>query len=451
MRSFGKHFTLESAILSTDRTVEVSEFDLLTLSDFEIFEELDLPYVTGIFTFTDTKNVMDGIDFQGSERLRITLSNNGTEGTEPPIVKTFVLDYIVGVERLNDKTDQVFIHGVEDLDFESNVQNISKSFSGSSTEIVAAIANNYLNKQVETVGNSDQQMKVIIPNLDPIEGMCWIKNRSTNEDGMPYYLFSVFGDNILRYYDLGSMLQQPAMNSSRPYTYSSQHKDHEDPYSDIMSIKRFEYQGTENLYKIIKDGFIGSKNIFLNTLTGTFKSIDFKVEDNLFSEMHDKDYFPKGQSSFAYGPNTKIQGTKVSDYQSVVKSQVQSSGAYWGNGNFKTYNEETNNDKHMQKIKSGALKTFLSKNVITIQVDGRPFAKGPDSKLKKNQNTIGRIVKILFYESNPDEENIVKVDRKKSGDYLIFSSRHTFSINLYNVSLTCVKLSSLNEDGVQIQ
>lgn len=450
MREFAKHFVLESAILSTDRSVELTQYDLLTLTDFEIFEELDLPYITGVFTFTDTQNVLDSIDFQGSERLQITISAGGISKPATPIIKTFVLDHIIGVKRLNEKTDQVFIHGVEDIDFESNVQNISKSFTGNSIEIVTQIANTYLKKDVLATNSDDQQMKVIIPNLDPVESMCWIKNRSTNEDGMPFYLFSIFGDNNLRYYDIGSMLSQPAMNSDRPYVYAQNLAQVDSPYSDIMAIKKFEYEGTENLYRIIRNGFVGSKNIFLNTLTATFKEIDFKVENDLFIKMQEQDYFPKGQNRYSYGPNTKVQDVKVSDYQSTVKSQIQSSGAYWGNGNYKTYNEEYNEDKHMQKIKSGALKTFLSKNVITIQVDGKPFALGPDTANSENHNTVGRVVKMLFYESQPDEENIVKVDRKKSGDYLIFKTRHSFSINLYNVNLTCVKLSSLNEDGVQL-
>jgi hypothetical protein len=451
MREFAKHFVLESAILSTDRSVEVTEYDLLTLTDFEVFEELDLPYVTAVFTFTDTQNVMDRIDFQGSERLTITLSAGGVSKPSTPIKKTFVLDEVIGVKRLNEKMDQVFIHGIEDIDFESNVQNISKSFTGNSIKIVTQIANTYLNKEVLASDTDDQQMKVIVPNLDPIESMCWIKNRATNTDGLPFYLFSIFGDNNLRYYDLGSMLQQPAMNKDNPYVFSSNNAQQENPYSDIMTIKKFEYEGTENLYRIIRRGYIGSRNLFLNTATGTFKTINFQAEKDLFAPMYEQGYFPKGQDRFAFGPNTKVQDVNVSGYTSTVKSQIQSTGAYWGNGNYKTYNEEYNTDKHLQKIKSGALKTFLSKNVITIQVDGKPFAIGPDTANAENHNTIGRVVKILFYESAPDEDNIVKVDRKKSGDYLVFSTRHTFSINLYNVSLTCVKLSSLNEDGVQVQ
>lgn len=450
MRNFAKHFVLESAILSTDRSVELTEYNLLSLTDFEVFEELDLPYVTGIFTFTDTKNVLDGIDFQGSERLKITLSA-GTDNTDTvPITKTFVLDYIIETKRVNDSFDQVFVHGTEDLDFESNVQNISKSFQGSSIDIITDIATNYLDKDIKVAGSDDQQLKVVIPNLDPIESMCWIKNRATNADGMPFYLFSIFGDNVLRYYNIGDMLQQPAMNNNTPYVYSSAGSTQQSPYSDITSIKRFEYSDNENLYRVIKSGFIGSKNLFINTITGTFKQIDYKVENQLFGMMNDRNYFPKGQTRFSYGPNTKVLDKKLSDYQSRVKSQIQSAGSYWGQGNFKTYNEESNDGKHLHKINSGALKTFLSKNVITIQVDGKPYATGPDNKLIENHNTIGRVIKMLFYESGSDDENTVKVDRKKSGDYLIFSARHTFSTNLYNVNLTCVKLSSLNEDGVQL-
>jgi hypothetical protein len=41
----------------------------------------------------------------------------------------------------------------------------------------------------------------------------------------------------------------------------------------------------------------------------------------------------------------------------------------------------------------------------------------------------------------------VKLDLKKSGDYLIYSAKHAFSSNNYNIHLTCVKLTNFNDDN----
>ena len=42
--------------------------------------------------------------------------------------------------------------------------------------------------------------------------------------------------------------------------------------------------------------------------------------------------------------------------------------------------------------------------------------------------------------------NNVNIDKKKSGEYLIFGARHMMKKEQYNISLTCVKLANLEEN-----
>ena len=65
-----------------------------------------------------------------------------------------------------------------------------------------------------------QNMKVIIPNLDPIEAALWLTQRASTKEGLPFYLFSTLGTDNLILKDLEKMLTQQAINTETPYTYA---------------------------------------------------------------------------------------------------------------------------------------------------------------------------------------------------------------------------------------
>lgn len=451
MNIFGKHFILEEAVLWTDRTPSPTEYVLLTLSDMEIFEHIDKPCLSANFTFTDTKNILDNIDFQGSERLRITLKP-ADEATGVGITKVFILDRLVRVEKLNDKVDQVFVHGIEDIDFYANVQNINKVMTGTPASIVSKIASEYLKKDMLVTDGDAQRMKVIVPNLDPLDAMCWIKNRATNKDGLPYYLYSCWGDNYLRFFDLGTIMTRTPVNS-KPFTYTMGYGS-VNPYdtsSEDFGIKKLIYENNEDLYSIIRAGSVGSKNNFINTMFGNYIQSNFSVDKDTFNKLADNNYFVSGQNRYSFGPASKVFDRNLSDYKSRVNSYVTNTGSYWTDkGYYKSYSEEQTEGDHKLKLVSKSIKEFIGKNTLTIQLDGRVFTQQPDKKDDENCYTVGNVIKILVFESNPDEDAEVRIDRKKSGNYIVFKARHMMSVGSYFVNLTCGKLASLEADTVTL-
>ena len=62
--------------------------------------------------------------------------------------------------------------------------------------------------------------------------------------------------------------------------------------------------------------------------------------------------------------------------------------------------------------------------------------------------TIGRIINLQFISNfiGANEEADVSIDRKKSGEYLIFSARHMMKKEQYNIGLSCIKLANLPEN-----
>ena len=105
--------------------------------------------------------------------------------------------------------------------FESSAQNISKCYSGAPSKIIQQVIENYVDKKVLIDGeDSVGDMKVIVPNLNPIEAAMWLLNRTTTNQGMPFFLFSAVGVENLVLRDLSKILEQVPINAMHPYTYA---------------------------------------------------------------------------------------------------------------------------------------------------------------------------------------------------------------------------------------
>jgi len=74
-------------------------------------------------------------------------------------------------------------------------------------------------------------------------------------------------------------------------------------------------------------------------------------------------------------------------------------------------------------------------------IDGRGFISGDYHR------TIGNTIRILFLANRPNNEE-VKLDTKKSGDYIIYAAKHTLTAEKYMLTFQCVKISSYKEDPI---
>ena len=60
--------------------------------------------------------------------------------------------------------------------------------------------------------------------------------------------------------------------------------------------------------------------------------------------------------------------------------------------------------------------------------------------------TIGNLVKVLFPGNYTDTDDDMLIDPKKSGDYMIYSAKHTFTLENYHISFECTKLANYNSE-----
>lgn len=433
---------ISALITNSDRAPEFEADIKRLISSFQIFEHIDKPYLTAEIVFADTNNIVQDIDFQGGEKLTLSIAQIEEINEGSYITKEFLIDRIEKIVKIDEAADSVMLHCVEYHMFKSSLQNISRSYTGRPSSIISKIMSEYLDKDLLVIGDElIDNLKVIIPNLNPLEASNWLKTRALSQSGMPYYLYSVLGTENLIMRDLGSMLEDEVINTAAPFIYAPSMSINPSNNIKFYNILDFKIADTENLHSLIDQGFVGAEYYFYNTMTAVPYRVKFDVED-VFKDLANNNLLGGRNERYVYAPEYKLNDKNISTYNARSITQISQSGAYVnGLQNFKSYHDDDTSGSHKKKIIAGSLKSFLSKSPIQITVRGREFLTGDENY------TIGKVIRILFIdnESSAQGSDILKFDTKKSGDYVICSAKHAFE-SFYTTTLLCGRLGSLEED-----
>ena len=437
-----KGYVLESVIINSTRFLEPGGLELLgAVTDIEIFENLENNYLTGKIAIVDNLRLYDRLDLQGAETVTIKLAQSEDPNLPKSISKDFIIQKIISASKYNQTGDTIFLNLIEKSDFHSNLINVNRAYRGSPTTIMSSISEEFLGKSISyhTSANTFQdQMKMIIPNLSPLRALEWVKSRLTTVDGLPTYLFSAFQTEKLLFTDLNAMLSQPPINIKIPFLFGAA-----SDFSEITTgtrfipIQSYSLFNNDDMYSRIREGLVGAKYSFYDSLTGRYKTHSFNVQEDAISQLQVKEY---ERPTFA--DNFEIDDKRIQNYESESICKFSSSGAYEdGSNRFKSIDQEKDASDYNKRTIGKALKSFLIKTPVNIMVDGRGFISGDYHR------TVGNTVRVIFLANRPNQEE-AKIDTKKSGDYIIYAAKHTLAAEKYNITFQCVKISSYDEDGI---
>ena len=435
-------YHLTEAVITSDRIT--TGIDIARVVNMmKIYEHIEKPYLTATFSFADEENIVQDMDFQGGEKLSIVLVETEEANTGNEIRKDFVIDKIVKTEKIEERRENVVIHCTEYHMFEAASQNVNKSYTGSPSDIINALVSTYINKSLVVDGDdSTKNLKVIIPNLDPIEASLWIKKRAVTYNGMPFFLYSPLGVDNLVFKDLSKMLSEPVTNVTTPYIFSSSLAQTTGA-SRLYSIIRYKYEDSEDLIRLMRKGYVGASYSFYDVHRGISETKHFDI-DNVFKGLQSQNLLGGQNSRYNYGPEYKVKERRLSTYKSKVISKISSIGSYRGgsyNAGFRSYSDETLGGDHMKHVSSNAIKGFLSKTPLCLTVKGREFITG------NNNYTLGKTIRVLFLDADPSEDTTrASKDLKKSGDYLIMGAKHIFNRTNVTSELLCGKVASLGKE-----
>ena len=438
-------YVLEKAIITSSAFIDGEEIDIRNvITDIEIFETLDKPYLTGNVVLMDDNNLYNTINFSGAERLSLEFTLPG--GETAPISKTFVIHKTIKNIRANDRTTAVAFRLIEDHAFDSLLTNVNKSYSGKPTEIIQNIIRDNLNKEFKSdVIKEDAQrpMKVIIPNLTPLKAAHWVAKRATTRDGIPYYFFSTLGNDHLHIIALDEILQTNP--DPKPYTFSQISTAYSASSSvddQAYNIQSYTSKATDDISDLVMKGMIGADYGFYDPTVGRLvgdKRTHFSIEEELLKLLNN-DVISQRQNNLTYTGGYEKDGVSYAELNSRVITEVNPSATFYQQG-LQSYNEDLLISDHKKRIVAVALKDILTRNPIEISLPGRNFLVGEYS------NTVGNQITCRFLNTAQIPGETDSLDKKKSGDYIIYSIKHIFKRERYDVMASCVKLGDLPEES----
>lgn len=389
---------------------------LASITELELYENINKIGVTGKVLIVDSMNLFNTINFTGTEIFNLEISA-GTLGTS--IKKSFVMNKIEGSSVSNETTTAYVFTLIEQHVFKSHLQKISKAYTGTPIEIINNILTGFLDVQLDkSLLNGDEPtqepMTVVTPYISPQDAIAWIRNRSTTEEGYPYYVYGTLRSDDVMINSLKHILDDEPI-FDRPFVYSTASAGSDNVVDQIFSIKSLQPgQNQDDIIGALQMGAIGSRFQVLDTVYGsTNQNTQFRVSELLESALYNTD---------------QIIGDKtIDEYESsfifdIVSPTYEIFNSYG-------YNKDVN--KLNSKVNSRSLKKALLKNVAIVKLDGAPFFSSEDA-------VIGKKIKIEVVQT--DGTSSRNVDEKRSGDFIIVTTKHVFVNSEHTVLATITKV-----------
>ena len=434
-------YTIESVTFSSSRMVE--DVPIRSVTDIEIYEHIELPFVTAKIAFTDAYRFVDRLDFQGNEYCTIRIK---TANEEEVFEKRFVVESFLNSTKVNQTTEVVQLSLYEDVLYHSQLQNVNDPYAGNPLDILQEISNTYLGKNITQVPDTldlfQKSMKLVVPNLNPLDAMLCIKNRMTTSTGVPSYLFSTFALDQLYYTDLETVLNAGPINRTYPFFFGSSHEFIRDKGEKIqyMPIDSYTYENTEKLFDIIGKGLVGAEYQYYDALTGKLEGKTFDYEKDVVRRIT-----TTTDKNNSYAPNVQMLDKPIQEHKAKRITQITGAGVYnLGSTHVKSFGEEENAESNILKVNSRALKTHLMKAPLTIRVPGEGFL------IPGEHRTIGNVLRVLFMANTSMSQGNMPLDIKKSGDYWMYATKHAFTQERYNIHITLAKLADYKEDNIPV-
>lgn len=412
--------------------VEISN----SVLDIDIFESIDKPYLTAVMSFVAQEGTFEMLTLSGGERVSISLSVRDGE----LIKKSFYLDKVVRSEKIKDDQEHYIAHLVEDIGFLSKTQNVNVSYEGHGGEIIAKIAKDFLKRSVVEEGLGERQyMKLIVPNLNPIEALHWIKNRLSTDKGFPFYLFSSLGSEDLELADLQYLLSQPVINYDVPYSFTESSISNTEPMGKIQrrTILSYQTKDTSNIFSMLDKGVIGSQYSYINVSEprGSKKTEDFLFDIDV--EVNDT---LKKTNVVRESSILEVLQYDWSRSEVPVSKRITQIAGTEAHPKWLSFSECHDASGHKAKVTSLAMSNLLTKNPMLISVNGYDFLDGVSN------TSVGRKIKMLFLLDKSFAEGQETVDttfdKNKSGDFLIFGCKHSIRQESYTVAMSVVKIDN---------
>ena len=408
-----------------------------SIVELVFFESLEKAYISGQVAISDDQGFVDAIGFSGTERLFIEIASEDTS-LQPIMSRSFIMTSIDQSVKSSDAGQaSIYVFSIIDEHaFRSKTNKISRSVTDSLETEIQRICAQDLKKNIDIsylYPSIQNNVKVLIPYLHPLEACEWLRDRATTVNGCPLFLYASIHDTNLRLGSLDKMLEQDPWNDQLPYLYSpSNVKKTEDksPLHRTMQVQSIRTAKMQNTMKQLMTGGIGAVYNNTNLNTGQMSSQHFdvtKVLDKL--ELNGIISGDKEQNVYPEEFQLENDNEFLHDKNAKIYHQITSTGTY---GTWKSYHDELKPGTFTVKVGNYAIRNMLLKNMFEVTVPGAGFIV--------SKSSVGDIVSINTISDDGDNTTSATFDRLRSGDFLIYNVRHTFKNNRHDVVMSVCKL-----------
>lgn len=441
-----QQFKLTKAHISADRFggFENRFYDVKNqVAEINIYESIEEQSLTGTIAILDDKSLYELINFNGTERIRLEMSGLGKE-TDPVFEKTFIMTNVVRQIKGNDKSSMYVFDLIDEHGFISEAERLRGSYRGRIDDIVKGICLTQLKKSVDIsyqflnrqdrVDAIQDDIRVIIPNLSPINACKWLLSRATTQTGSPFFLWASIHDENLRMGNLDVMYRQTPFNDKLPYTYNPSNVNVAEDKSEFeqgFTIKALGLGEMGDTLHMVTNGSVAASQCITNLNTGQMTQQHYDVQQTLNNLAFQNTIALKRQNVF--DNKFKLKDKFIGFYEARNIHQVVSTGTY---GKFKSYHDEFEEARHLKKLESASIKDLLVKNMMSITVPGTAFFLGKAAVGDTVNLSIVNDNLEVGKQSNADD----MLDKNKSGKHLIYDLRHTFRGTQHDVTMNVCKL-----------
>lgn len=444
-------YTIDRIDFTADRFgSEVLEIARL-VSELNIYESIELPYLTASMLISDDLAFKSTLGIRGSERVSIFLKANADAPTK---IKHFMITGIEKEMSVNEKTDVRLITMVEEHAYLSTLKKFSKSYTGLPSTIIYNILRGHLDKNVtenDAMFASQGKMKVNIPYWTALQSVEWIRDRMSTSNGSPYFLYCTLRDDDIKLADLQSLMSKdPWHDKNKSYMYTqTAHNltlDGEDQLRKLFHVKYHKQTSIESALRLAQSGAVGADYRVMDLTSGgqlsdTFHSGIVTLEGLVKKLGVDKAFGLSIDSGLQIGSSRQGEKRSVDGYPSKTFSSVVASRQFFDENNkpIHGYHDESlRSSLYKLKMKSAALRSILMNNVYTITVPGQPYLLDQTAGVGSNIDLLYAAPSTASGVNRTSNDN---TDKQRSGKFLIYKARHQFSQGIYDVHMDIVKLT----------
>ena len=433
---------IKRAVISTNRQGLYITDIRASIIELSLYESLDKLSIAGDLTLLDDANLYSQIDFLGTEVLSIEfeLPNSPFSSFQ----RSFIITGVMETTKANDNAEVIRLSLVDTDGYVDVLTNVNKAYDGTIEQIINKILKDNFETPRTLLVNPDEtsrqnEMRVLIPNLRPYTAIQWIADRATSDLGLPFFAFSTLLDRNIRFLSLESLLDQaPANNQPYRYNQAAANNSDQDLLAQAHVIVSYQQKNHEETLKIANRGGISGKYQFLDTNNFALSGIDYRV-DKIYDLLASK---LSGLESPNYDPFFEVHRGKLHEYGTTQVSQISASAVY---SDVPSYHEEIDAAGHSTKAISYSVGQFLRKSEMSVMLPGRNWY--PNSM---GYHAIGSTIEMEFMDNSTKADAAEAADTtpdyKRSGKYLVHSTRHMFRNNAgkvrYETINNVVKLSS---------